>query len=232
MPSGKPTSYSKAADLLLRNGFMVIEIRKRKIENYPISNFYFLLPISNFYQPISIIMAYQGGQSRTRRGGPKGFDKKDEFDSKLLDLSRVERMRAGGRRLRFRAAIVVGDKMGKVGFGEAKGKDVAQAIEKATRVAKKDLFLVPMVDETISHTVEAKFGAAKILMKPQKKGRGLVAGGTIRIICNLAGIKNISSKMLGRTGNKINSAKAVIQALKKLKTQNSKVKTTVQNPKI
>ena len=173
---------------------MVIEIRKRKIENYLISNFYFLLPISNFYQPISIIMAYQGGQSRTRRGGPKGFDKKDEFDSKLLDLSRVERMRAGGRRLRFRAAIVVGDKMGKVGFGEAKGKDVAQAIEKATRVAKKDLFLVPMVDETISHTVEAKFGAAKILMKPQKKGRGLVAGGTIRIICNLAGIKNISSK--------------------------------------
>jgi small subunit ribosomal protein S5 len=170
-------------------------------------------------------MAYQGGQSRGR-GGSRGFDKKDEFDSKLLDLSRVERMRAGGRRLRFRAAIVVGDKKGKVGFGEAKGKDVAQAIEKATRVAKKDLFLVPMANETISHTVEAKFGAAEILMKPQKKGRGLVAGGTVRVICNLAGIKNISSKMIGRTGNKINNAKAVMQALKKLKIKNqiSKIK--------
>lgn len=142
---------------------------------------------------------------------------KEEFESKLLDLARVTRMTAGGKRFRFRAGIVIGDKKGRVGFGVAKGMDVAQSVEKATRVAKKNLIKVPIIDETIPHKVEAKFGAAKILLKPQKKGRGLVAGGTVRIICALAGIKNISSKVLGRTGNKINNAKATLDALKSLK---------------
>jgi len=146
------------------------------------------------------------------------FEKKqEEFESKLLDLARVTRVTAGGRRLRFRAAMVIGDKKGRVGFGVAKGKDVAQAVEKATRVAKKNLITVPTIRETIPHPVEAKFGAAKIMLKPQRKGRGLVAGGTIRVICSLAGIKNISSKIIGRTGNKINNAKATIKALKELK---------------
>jgi len=143
--------------------------------------------------------------------------KKDEFESKLLDLARVTRMTAGGRRFRFRAGIVIGDKRGQVGFGVAKGKDVAQAVEKATRTARKNLIRVPIVKDSIPHEVEAKFGAAEILLKPQKQGRGLVAGGTVRVICTLAGIKNISSKVLGRTGNKINNAKATITALKKLK---------------
>jgi small subunit ribosomal protein S5 len=143
--------------------------------------------------------------------------RKDEFDSRLLDLARVVRMTAGGRRLRFRAAMVVGNRQGRVGFGAAKGLDVDQAIEKATKAAKKNLIKVPIVNGTISHRVEAKFGAAKILLKPQKKGKGLVAGGTVRIICDLAGIKNISSKVIGKTGNKINNAKATICALSKLK---------------
>jgi len=145
------------------------------------------------------------------------IEKKDEFDSKLLDLARVMRMTAGGRRFRFRAAMVIGDKKGKLGFGIAKGADVAQAVEKATRLAKKDIMNVPIVDETIPHPVEAKFGAAKVMLKPQRKGRGLVAGGTVRIICTLAGIRNISSKKIGKTSNKINNAKATIKALKKLK---------------
>ena len=145
------------------------------------------------------------------------IEKKDDFDSKLLDLSRVMRMTAGGRRFRFRAAVVIGDKKGKIGFGLAKGADVAQAIEKATRLAKKEIMSVPIVDETIPHPVEAKFGAAKIILKPQRKGRGLVAGGTVRVICTLAGIRNISSKKIGKTSNKINNAKATIKALKKLK---------------
>jgi len=144
-------------------------------------------------------------------------EKKEEFESKLLDLARVARMTAGGRRLRFRAAIAIGDKKGRVGFGLAKGSDVAQAVEKATRLAKKNLILVPIVNETVPHQTEAKYGAAKILLKPQRKGRGLVAGGTVRVICSLAGIKNISSKVLGKTGNKINNARAVILALKKIK---------------
>ncbi len=143
--------------------------------------------------------------------------KKDEFDSKLLDLGRVDRMTAGGRRFRFRALMIVGDRKGKVGMGIAKGKDVAQAIEKATAKAKKSLIEVPMVDETIPHTVKAKYGAARILLKPQMKGRGLVAGGTVRVICNLAGIRNISSKVLSRSVNKINNSKATLKALKKLR---------------
>lgn len=144
---------------------------------------------------------------------------KDEFESKLLDLARVTRVSAGGRRFRFRAVVVVGDKKGKVGVGVAKGADVAQAIEKATRFAKKYLIDVPIVEDTISHQVTSKFGAAEVLLKPQRKGRGLVAGGTVRIICSLAGIKNISSKILGRTRNKLNNAQATIKAFKMLKVK-------------
>lgn len=145
---------------------------------------------------------------------------KDEFESKLLDLARISHMKAGGRRFRFRAVIVVGNKTGKVGFGVAKGTDVSQAVEKATRLAKKNLIEVPIVQETIPHQAYAKFGAAEILIKPQKKGKGLIAGGTVRIICELAGIRNISSKLLGRTGNKINNAMATIRALEQLKIKN------------
>jgi len=157
--------------------------------------------------------------------GRKPFEKKDEFDSKLLDLARVMRMTGGGRRFRFRAGIVVGDQKGRVGFGLAKGADVAQAVEKATRDAKKNIILVPIVNETIPHPVEAKFGAAKIILKPQRKGRGLVAGGTVRVICALAGIKNVSSKKIGKTSNKVNNAKATISALKKLKYANTSTET-------
>ena len=151
----------------------------------------------------------------------RASEKRDDFESKLLDLARVTRVTAGGRRIRFRAGVVVGDKKNQVGFGIAKGLDVAQAVEKATRAAKKNLIKVPIEEETIPHQVEAKFGAAKVMLKPQRKGRGLVAGGTVRLICALAGIKNISSKMLGKTSNKINNAKATIKALKKLKSHNA-----------
>ena len=150
----------------------------------------------------------------------KKEEKKDEFESKLLDLARVTRVSAGGRRFRFRAVVVVGDKKGKVGVGVAKGLDVAQAVEKATRLARKNLIEVPIIEDTIPHQVYAKSGAAKVILKPQRKGRGLVAGGTVRVICNLGGIRNISSKILGRTGNKLNNAQATIKALKELKTKN------------
>ncbi len=156
-----------------------------------------------------------------RRGGfrRRGFEKKDEFDSVLLDLARVTRVAAGGRRFRFRAVVVVGNRAGKLGLGVAKGVDVAQAVEKATRRAKKHIVIVPIVNDTIAHEVYAKYGAAEVILKPQRKGRGLVAGGTVRVICNLSGIKNISSKILSRTGNKLNNAEATIRAIKKLKTQ-------------
>jgi len=153
----------------------------------------------------------------------KTFERpKDEFESKLLDLARVARVAAGGRRFRFRAVVVIGNKEGKVGVGVAKGLDVAQAVEKASRLAKKNIIEVPIVEDTIPYEVYSKFGAAKVLLKPQRKGRGLVAGGTVRIVCSLAGIKNISSKVLGRTSNKLNNAMATVLALKKMKIQNPK----------
>jgi len=144
---------------------------------------------------------------------------KEEFETKLLDLARVVHVRAGGKQLRFRAVIVMGNKMGKVGLGVASGLDVAQSIEKATFQAKKNLIDLPIVGDTIPHDTYGKYSAAEVLLKPQRRGRGLVAGGVVRIICHLAGIKNISSKLLGRTGNKINNAKATINAFKKLKTK-------------
>lgn len=150
------------------------------------------------------------------------FNKKpqDEFDSKLLDLTRVTRVTAGGKQLRFRAVIVVGDKKGKIGLGVSKGLDVSQAIEKATKAAKKDLVSVPVTKEgTITHEVEAKLGPSVILLKPQKKGKGLVAGGTVRTLCQLAGIQDISSKILSRTSNKLNNARATIKAFQLLKKE-------------
>ncbi len=144
-------------------------------------------------------------------------EKKEEFESKLLDLTRISHTRAGGRKIGFRAVMVIGNQQGKVGVGVAKARDVASAIEKASRLAKKNLIEIPIIKETIPYEVYSKFGPAKVLLKPQRKGRGLVAGGTVRVICSLAGIKNISSKTLSRTGNKLNNAQATIKALKKLK---------------
>jgi small subunit ribosomal protein S5 len=147
---------------------------------------------------------------------------KEEFESKLLDLARVTRVTAGGKQLRFRAVVVIGNKTGSVGVGVAKGRDVAQAVEKAQRLAKKNLIEVPIFEDTIPHEVEAKYGPARVLLRPQRKGRGLVAGGTVRVICHLAGIKNISSKLLSRSRNKINIARATIKALRALKILNPK----------
>ncbi len=154
------------------------------------------------------------------RGGGFGKDRpRDEFQTKLLDLARVTRVTGGGKRMSFRAVVVAGDKKGKVGIGVDKGRDVSQAIEKATRRAKRDLVSVVMVEGTIPHEVKAKYGPAIILLKPQKKGRGLVAGGAVRTICDLAGIKNISSKILSGSKNKLNNARATMEALKKLKAK-------------
>lgn len=144
---------------------------------------------------------------------------KDDFDTKLLDLARVTRVTGGGKRMSFRAVVAAGDRKGKVGIGIDKGKDVSQAIEKATTRAKKDMVSVVIVNGTIPHQVEAKVGPAQIMLKPQRKGRGLVAGGAVRVICDLAGIKNVSSKILSGSKNKLNNARATMEALRKLKAR-------------
>ncbi len=154
------------------------------------------------------------GRARVGRDRPK-----DDIESKLLDLARVTRVTGGGKRLRFRAVVVAGDKKGKIGIGVDKGRDVSQAIEKATRKARKNLVSVVIKEGTIPYQVEAKAGPAKIMLKPQMKGRGLVAGGAVRTICDLAGIKNVSSKILSRSKNKLNNAIATMEALKKLRVK-------------
>lgn len=162
------------------------------------------------------------GKQRKQFAGRGRQREQSEFDSKLVDLARVVRVSAGGRRFRFRAVVVAGDKKSRVGVGVAKGGDVAQAIEKATRKATKNLVNVPIVNETIPHEVQATFGASCVLLKPQKKGRGLVAGGVTRIIAEKAGIKNISAKTISKSRNKLNNAFATLAAIKKLRTQDSK----------
>lgn len=145
-------------------------------------------------------------------------EKEEKFESQLLHLTRVERMKAGGRRLRFRAVVIVGNRKGKVGLGIGKALDVAESIEKAKKKAMKNIIEVPITEKgTIPHEVEAKFGAARVFLRPQKEGKGLIAGGVVRIICSLAGIENISSKLLSKSRNKINNARATIKALSKLK---------------
>ena len=118
--------------------------------------------------------------------------------------------------------MISGNKAGKVGLGVAAGLDVAQAVEKATIQSKKNMTLVPVINGTISHEIIAKVGPAQVLIKPQRKGRGLMAGGVVRLICQLAGIKDVSSKMLGTTKNKLNNARATIKAFEYLKRQNVK----------
>jgi len=145
---------------------------------------------------------------------------KSEFDQKTLDVARVTRVVAGGRRFRFRILVGIGNRKGKVGIGMAKSQDMSQGIEKAAHQAKKRLISVLIKDGTIPHEVDVKFRATKLIMKPAPVGRGIVAGGAVRILCELAGIENISAKILSMSKNKINIAKATLKALKKLKIKN------------
>ena len=142
---------------------------------------------------------------------------KSEFEQRVLDIRRVTRVVAGGKRFRFRATVVLGNHKGRVGVGVDKGADTSEAIEKASRDARKNLILVPIKNNTIPHEVIGKFSSAVVLLKPAGEGKGIVAGGPVRVIVSLAGIINVTSKILGTTTNKLNNARAAIEALKKFK---------------
>ncbi len=142
--------------------------------------------------------------------------KPSEFQERVLEIKRVTRVVAGGKRFSFRATVVIGDLKGRVGVGVAKGVDVAAAVEKARREARKNLINVPLKENrTIPYEVEAKYSAAKVRIKPAKAGHGLIAGGGSRVVLELAGIKDVSAKQLGRTTNRLTNALAAIKALKK-----------------
>lgn len=161
-----------------------------------------------------------------RRGQKSMSDprpRKSDLDQKVLDIRRTARVVAGGRRFSFRATVAVGDHNGRVGLGLGKGPSVAEAVDKGVFQAKKQLLVVPLTEKrSIPHAVEAKAASARVLLKPGREGRGLVAGGPIRVIADLVGIKNLTAKILGRTSNKLNNARATMAALGKLKKQESK----------
>lgn len=142
---------------------------------------------------------------------------KSEHDSRVLGIDRVTRVTKGGKRFSFRATVVTGDSKGKIGVGVAQGQDVAQSVQKATHQAKRGLVAVPIKNGTIPHEIKFKYRSAVVLLKPAPPGSGVKAGGPVRVVAKLAGIENITAKLISRTGNKINIARATIGALSKLK---------------
>lgn len=171
-------------------------------------------------------------QSRAPRRGGQGGDRRSprrndrvnaqgaareekQFEELVISIDRVARVVKGGRRFRFKALVVVGDRKGKVGVGVSKGADVQVAVTKATDVAKKHMINIPVTNGTIPHDVEVKLSGARVLLKPASPGTGIIAGGVVRNIIGVTGINNLLSKSLGST-NKVNIAYATIEALRSL----------------
>ena len=138
-----------------------------------------------------------------------------EFEEKVVQVNRVSKKTKGGNKFGFSVIIVVGDKKGRVGVGLGKGPDVASAIRKGSSYAKKHLITVHLVANTITHDIFIKRGAAKVLLKPAKEGSGIIAGGAVRAVVEAAGIRNISSKILG-TKNRASNVYATLEALRNL----------------
>lgn len=152
---------------------------------------------------------------RGRRDARGGAPEEKEFDQRIIDIARVTRVMAGGKRMRFRACVVVGDHKGRLGYGIGKGADVTMAVQKAANRARRDLIIAPIVNGTIPHELHIKVKAARLLVKPASKGTGIVAGGAIRLALELSGIDNIAAKVYG-SKNKINNIRALFSALKRL----------------
>ncbi|OGJ42301.1 30S ribosomal protein S5 [Candidatus Peregrinibacteria bacterium RIFCSPLOWO2_01_FULL_39_12] len=158
----------------------------------------------------------------SKRGGFVHREPK-EFEEEVIQIDRVTRVVKGGRKLRFRATVAIGNKKGRVGLGIGKSNEVTGAIQKAIAKAKKNMLTVVMNGTTIPHRIQVKYKAAKLLLMPAVQGTGLIAGGTIRKVLELTGVKDILSKALG-TSNKVNNSKAVFLALSMLKQNPAMIK--------
>lgn len=160
--------------------------------------------------------------AEVQRNNPRGNNRRDQapaepkqFEELVINIDRVSRVVKGGRRFRFKALVVVGDRKNRVGVGVAKGADVQAAVQKATDVAKKNLITIPVINETIPHENEVRYSGAQVLLKPAAPGTGIIAGGVVRSIIGVTGIRNLLSKSLNST-NKVNIAYATIEALRML----------------
>ncbi len=141
---------------------------------------------------------------------------------KMIDLRRVARVVAGGRRFNFRVALVAGNQKGEVGIGMGKGADTAAAMQKAFRDARKNAIRIPLTAQgSIPHMVDGKFASARVMIRPAVEGHGLVAGSSVRVILNFAGVRNASAKILSHTKNKVTNAQAAIVALQTLKSNHA-----------
>jgi len=157
-------------------------------------------------------------QRRDRRGRGGHEQVKKDFEQKVVEVKRVTRVVAGGKRMRFRALVVIGDKKGKVGIGLSKGADVTEAVQKAVNAAKKTMVSVQIVNDSIPHEVKMKYKSSVIFLKPARPGTGVIAGGAIRSVLDLVGVKNVLSKMLG-SSNKVNNVMATYLALTSLRSR-------------
>ncbi len=153
-----------------------------------------------------------------------------EMIERMISLDRVARVVKGGRRFRFRATVVVGDGNGSVGVGVGKGRDVPSAIEKATAAGKRSMVSFQLKGTTINHEITVKFGGAKVFLKPAPEGTGVIAGGAVRSVLEIAGVRDVFSKSLGST-NKINNASATVLALQSLKVDAAEAPKTVDKAK-
>lgn len=170
----------------------------------------------------------RGGRRDERRTG--GPEVPKEFEEVVINIDRVARVVKGGRRFRFKALVVVGNRKNKVGVGVAKGADVQSAVAKATNAAKNNLLTIPIVNTTIPHETETKISGAHVLIKPAAPGTGIIAGGVVRSVISVTGIRNLLSKSLGST-NKVNIAYATVEALKSLVPKDQWITTTEDSKK-
>lgn len=156
--------------------------------------------------------------------GPRRPKEEKQYEEKVVHIGRVTKVVKGGRRFSFAALVVVGDKNGNVGFGTGKAGEVPDAIKKGIEDAKKNIVKVPMTHTTIPHEVLGKFGAAKVFMRPASEGTGVIAGGAVRAVLELAGIQDVLSKSLG-SNSPINMVRATIAGLTSLRNLNEVAET-------
>lgn len=171
--------------------------------------------------PVETAATAERQDRRARRNNDRKFKRNErpekEFEEKVVKINRITKVVKGGRRMRFAALVVIGDKKGRIGFGTGKAKEVPDAIKKATEMANKNVFKVSLVGDTLPHETNGVYGAANVVLRPAATGTGVIAGGPVRAVLELAGVQNVISKCLG-SRTPINLVRATVEGLKSMTT--------------